>query len=300
MTPASLRHDLEWRVVALDLASYLDRVAYTGPTDPSAATLARLHRAHVATIPFENFNVILGRGVSVDLTDIESKLVGSRRGGYCYEHGLLFAAVLQRLGYGVERLLARIGPDLTRPRPRTHMVLTVTAAEGARWLADVGFGSGLLEPIPLRPQAAVTQGAWTYQLAHPDPADADAELWLLQEQFKGGEWTTRYNFAEERQHLADVVMANHYTSTWPRSPFVAQPVLVRKDEHQIRSLVGRDLTYSTPGAPDAVLQLGDRAYVAAVHELGVDLDRADTAALIAHLPPTDTSDDLLVPEARRQ
>jgi N-hydroxyarylamine O-acetyltransferase len=278
--------DLEWDLDTLDLAGYLGRVAYTGLTDPSAATLSRLHRAHVAAIPFENFDVILGRGVSVDLTNIQSKLVRSRRGGYCYEHGLLFAAVLQRFGYRVERRLARVGCDLTRPRPRTHMVLTVTANDGSRWLADVGFGSGLLEPIPLQPHAPVTQGAWTYQLARPG-AGADAGLWLLQEQVDGGEWATRYSLAEERQHLADVVMSNHYTSTWPSSPFVAQPVLVRKDEHQIRSLIGRQLTHSRPGAPDAVLQLDDGGYAAAVHELGIDLNRADTDALIAHLPPAD-------------
>jgi len=291
--------DQEWDLDALDLAAYLDRVAYTGPTDPSAATLAGLHRAHVAAIPFENFDVILGRGVSVDLTDIQSKLVRGRRGGYCYEHGLLFAAVLQRLGYGVERLLARVGPDLTRPRPRTHMVLSVTADDGARWLADVGFGSGLLEPILLHPHAPVTQGAWTYQLVHPD-AGADAQLWLLQEQVKGAEWTTQYSLGEERQHLADVVMANHYTSTWPRSPFVAQPVLVRKDERQIRSLLGRKLTHSRPGAPDAVLHLDDRDYAAAVHDLGIDLDRADTDALIAHLPPAKPRDSPPVAEAKQR
>lgn len=278
--------NLEWGLDALDLAAYLDRVAFTGATDARPETLARLHRAHVAAIPFENFDVILGRGVSVDLSTIQSKLVRSRRGGYCYEHGLLFAAVLQRLGFCVERRLARVGSDLARPHPRTHMVLTVTADDSSRWLADVGFGSGLLQPIPLQPHTPVTQGAWTYQLAHPD-ADADAELWLLQEQVEGGVWATLYSLAEERQHLADVVMSNHYTSTWPSSPFVAQLVLVRKDEHQIRSLIGRQLTHSRPGTPDAVLQLDDRAYAAAVHELGINLSRADTDALIAHLPPAD-------------
>lgn len=140
----------EWNVGALDLSAYLDRISYHGPAAPAAAALAALHRAHVAAIPFENLDVILGRGVSVELPDIQAKLIHARRGGYCYEHGLLFAAVLQRLGYPVARLLARVGEDLVRPRPRTHLAVAVTVGD-TRWLADVGFGSGLQEPIPLRP-----------------------------------------------------------------------------------------------------------------------------------------------------
>jgi N-hydroxyarylamine O-acetyltransferase len=79
-----------------------------------------LHRAHLAAIPFENLDVVLGPRVSVELDRIQDKLVRGRRGGYCYERNLLFAAVLQRLGYPVQRLLARVGDDPVRPRPRTQ------------------------------------------------------------------------------------------------------------------------------------------------------------------------------------
>jgi len=46
-----------------------------------------LHRAYVPAIPFGNLDVILGRGISVELDDIQAKLVQRKRGGYCYEHG---------------------------------------------------------------------------------------------------------------------------------------------------------------------------------------------------------------------
>lgn len=169
----------EWTTDQLDLHAYLNRIGHTGPLTADAATLAALHRAHVAAIPFENLDVILGRGISVALPDVQRKLVEARRGGYCYEHGLLFAAVATRLGFTAQRLLARVG-DLERPRPRTHLVTLLTDPSGEAWLADPGFGSGLLTPLPLRADAEATQGAWTYRLRRLDDG-----RWQLQEAAAG-------------------------------------------------------------------------------------------------------------------
>lgn len=75
----------EWQVDSLDLEGYLARVGNpVGPdAQPDARTLALLHRAHVAHIPFENIDVTLGRPVSVALADGQTKLVDDGRGGYC-------------------------------------------------------------------------------------------------------------------------------------------------------------------------------------------------------------------------
>jgi arylamine N-acetyltransferase len=92
---------------------------------------------------------MLGRGVDVDLDSIQAKLVAGRRGGYCYEQGQLFGAALERLGFDVDRLLARVGPDGEPMRPRTHLTLRVGADSGI-WLADVGFGSSPPAPRSAR------------------------------------------------------------------------------------------------------------------------------------------------------
>jgi len=54
----------------------------------------------------------------LELGVISDKLVRRRRGGYCYEHALLFAAVLERLGFAVQRRIARVQPH--RPDSRTQ------------------------------------------------------------------------------------------------------------------------------------------------------------------------------------
>jgi N-hydroxyarylamine O-acetyltransferase len=240
----------EWEIERLDLDAYLRRVGHDGDTAPTAQTLAALHRAHLAAIPFENLDIILGRGIGVDLDSVQAKLVHGRRGGYCYEHGLLLAAALERLGFAVDRFLGRVGADGEPIRGRTHMTLRVHVG-GDAWLADVGFGSGLLEPVPFDGGAPHVQGGWTFALA-----PTGLGTWALRER-QGEEWVTRYRFADERQYPADVVVANHFTSTFPRSPFVLRAVAVRKDEETLRELVDDTFRVTRPDRSSEERVVGD-------------------------------------------
>jgi N-hydroxyarylamine O-acetyltransferase len=58
-----------------DLEAYLRRINFSGSTDVSLDTLARLHSAHFHTIPFENFDILLGRGIDLDPQAVFNKLV---------------------------------------------------------------------------------------------------------------------------------------------------------------------------------------------------------------------------------
>lgn len=249
----------EWDSDRLDLDAYLARIGDTGDLAPTGETLRRLHRRHVAAIPFENLDILLGRGISVDLADVRAKLVDAARGGYCYEHALLFAAVLDRVGFTTERLLARIGDNRNRPRARTHMALHVRADDG-EWLADVGFGAGLLEPLPWGDTGAYTQGCWRYRMR---PHETDG--WQIAEQ-RNGEWTVLYTFRDEPQHASDVFVANYFTSTHPSSPFVGQPVVMRKAEDVQLRLVGRRLSRIEANGVTAERELGDPWFARTLRE----------------------------------
>jgi N-hydroxyarylamine O-acetyltransferase len=86
---------------SFDLPGYLARIRLPvdTPLPPTRGTLAAILTAHMATVPFENFDVLLGRPVRLDLASLQSKLVGARRGGYCFEHSTLLAAALGALGF---------------------------------------------------------------------------------------------------------------------------------------------------------------------------------------------------------
>jgi N-hydroxyarylamine O-acetyltransferase len=191
--------------MAVDLSAYLRRAGSSAPASPTRAALAALHEAHVGAIPFENLDVVLGRPIRLDLDSLQAKLVGARRGGYCFEHNTLFAAVLETLGFAVTRLGARVGSRPGAVRPRTHMVLRVDLSEGP-FLADVGFGGdGPVHPVPLDPAAPAMGG-------HHVAAEEDG--FALH-----GPGGSLYTFTLERQYEVDYEVANHYTSTYPSSHF---------------------------------------------------------------------------------
>jgi N-hydroxyarylamine O-acetyltransferase len=195
------------------LDAYLARIGYAGALHPDSSTLARLHLAHATHIPFENLDVMLRRPIRLDLPSLQAKLVGAGRGGYCFEHNLLFASVLRALGFAVTPLAARVHYRTARTPPRTHMLLLVRV-DGADWLADVGFGGeGLLLPVPFGCGEPSRQFAWTYRAA------AHAGGWMLQSLRDGG-WLDLYAFTLEPQEMADYEMANYWMSTHPSSRFV--------------------------------------------------------------------------------
>lgn len=268
--PAPDEADDEWAVRELDLAAYLRRIGYDADLAPTGPTLAGLHRAHVATIPFENADIMLGRGVAVDLPSIQDKLVRRGRGGYCFEHGQLLAAALERLGYSVDRLLARVSGERDA---RSHLLLRVRAGDEC-WVADTGFGTGLIEPLPFGDRAPHDQYGWSYRLT------GDGEhSWWLQERQDGG-WVTMYWFDDQTQHPADVVVANHFTSTYPSSSFVRQFVAIRKDTGGLRRLTGRRLSITRPGHPADERHLNDAEFGAALTEIfGLRLRAEESARL---------------------
>lgn len=253
----------------LDLPAYLARIAYAGPLTPNYAVLEALHLAHATHIPFENLDVLWRRPIKLDLASLQKKLVQDRRGGYCFEHNLLFAAVLEHLGFSVLRLAARVRYRTQTVLPRTHTLLLVEA-DGAPWLVDVGFGGeGLLLPVPLSGEVS-HQYAWRYRVIQ---ASGTTGQWVLQS-LRDGDWLDLYAFTLEPQELADYEMANHYTSTHPSSRFV-QTLTAQLPGTETRYVLrGRELTVDR-GDSIASHTLADDAEVLAV--------LADTFGL--RLPP---------------
>src|ERR1035437_4308569 len=119
------------------LDKYLARSGFGGRIAPDLATLAPIHAAHVNAIPFEGCDPFLRRPVKLDLASVQEKLVDSRRGGYCFEHNILLKAALERIGFQVTGLGARVRwmspPDSPLgPREHYNRATSLTAAESFR------------------------------------------------------------------------------------------------------------------------------------------------------------------------
>jgi N-hydroxyarylamine O-acetyltransferase len=270
----------DWSADKLDVDAYLRRIGYSGPNEPSEALLHALYRRHLACVRFENLDIFLEGSVAVDLESIQDKIVFRGRGGYCYEQAQLFGAVLQRLGFGVERLLARVGPDGGPARPRTHLTLRVRADQNV-WLADPGFGSSPPAPLSLRryrsggPQEI---DGWIYEVT-PDEEHGQ-EVWKLRE-YQAGTWVTLHRWDDSKVQPVDVVLSNYYTSTHPDSWFTWQPVVVRRDPDAIRSLLGRTYTVTRAGQVKTRSELTDKEFAAALTgEFALTLTRDEVDAVV--------------------
>jgi N-hydroxyarylamine O-acetyltransferase len=213
-----------------ELRAYLERIGLAGvaatgaePPVPDVATLRALHRAHVTSIPFENLDPLRGVPASVELGDLQRKLVRERRGGFCFEHNSLLAAALVTLGYAVEPMLGRVGFRQSSERARSHMLLRVRDVTGGVWHADVGFGAGkrsgtLLEPIPFGPGGELEQSGWRYRV---EPYGS--ELVLMAE--SDGSWSDMYSFVPEPVPQIDIETSNWFASTHPRSIFTRSLII---------------------------------------------------------------------------
>lgn len=199
---------------APDLDAYFARIGYTGPRDPSLATLNAIAGAHVTAIPFENLDILLGRPVDIELAAIERKLVHGKRGGYCFEQNTLMLHVLTKLGFRVMPLSARI--RLQQPReftpPRTHLFLRVEV-DGIPWLVDAGVGAFSLTSC-IRADLEGEQST-----AHEPRRILREDGRLFHQVRLGDEWSDIYEFTGEAMPAVDRELANWWTSTSPQSKF---------------------------------------------------------------------------------
>jgi N-hydroxyarylamine O-acetyltransferase len=257
-------------VSSFNLDTYLERVGWSGRPEPSLAVLTGLMRAHMRAIPFENLDVLLGRGIRVDLDGVFDKLVTGRRGGYCFEHSTLLAAALTQAGFAPVAHSARV--VMVAPRsasPRTHMFLSM-AIDGTTYLVDPGFGGhGPLVPIPLVENREVREGSDVHRLARR------GSEWVLETPI-GGAMTPLWMSTLEPESPIDFVMANHFTSTWSESPFVNRLMLRALTPDGRVSVMNRDVTVLR-GAASEKRELADRTALRRllVEHFGFDLPEAE-------------------------
>src|SRR5438105_120124 len=91
-----------------DQDAWFKRIGYKGPSTPTLETLRGLIEAHAAAISYESIDVLLDRMPRLDLVSLQRKMIGSRRGGYCFEQNMLFRGGLRALGFDVTSLQARV------------------------------------------------------------------------------------------------------------------------------------------------------------------------------------------------
>lgn len=270
--------DDPWQIDRLDLDGYLARVGLPA-RPPDRKALDELHEAHVRTFTFDNIDVLLDQHPGVGLDVLNEKFVGRGRGGYCFEHGTVFAAVLERLGYDVRRHLGRVGDPATGPvQGRTHMTVEVRM-DGERLLCDPGFGMSLVQPVALADGAESDQRGWPYRVRRTDAGE-----WELQRLREAG-WEVGHTVDDLRVLPVDVVMGHHYTSTFPTSHFRSGLMITKHEDGQHVSVTEKTVTVRRPGKPTEHRELEQGELADWLRVLAVPLTDDEETRLLARVAP---------------
>lgn len=252
----------------MDLDAYRQRIDYRGRREPSAETLRALHRAHLAAVPFENLDIHRGAPIVLDEAAFYDKIVRRRRGGFCYELNGLFAALLRGLGFDLDLLSARVTSIEKLGAPFDHLVLRVHLEED--WLADVGFGDSILEPLRLVEGLEQEQGGVLYRL------DRAGEDWILMKRAAGADWAAQYHFDPTPRELAEFAGMCAYHQSSPESTFTHGPMITRPTAEGRVTLTASKFVVTRQGGKDEEPVEGEAEFARLLSEhFDVDLSLED-------------------------
>ncbi len=254
------------------LAAYLARIGVPGPLALDAEALRALHRAHLVAVPCENLSIHLGEPISLNEADLIDKIVGRRRGGFCYELNGAFACLLERLGAQVRRVSARVyGDDGTLGPPFDHLALVVRLPDGTGpWLADVGFGSHSTYPLLADARSGQADPGGQFLLAGLPDGDIDVA--------KDGR--PQYRIELRERALDDFVPTCWWQQTSPRSHFTRSVICSRLTEDGRISVSGRRLIRTAGGQRTEENLPDDQALLAAYRDhFGIDLSSVPEPAV---------------------
>lgn len=216
----------------MNLTAYLNRIGFDEVPRADLDTLRRIHRLHLAAIPYENLDVQLGRKLGFDIDAHFRKLVGSKRGGWCYEMNGLMAWALEQIGFRVMRLAGGVRRDTAGDVVvGSHLVLAVLLERP--YLADVGFGDGMIEPTPIV-EGSFRQDQFEFRLERLDDS-----WWRFHNQPYGGAPTFDFELTEAPPERLSVRC--EWLQTSPDSGFVQNAVCQRYVDGELRILRGRVL-----------------------------------------------------------
>ncbi|GAB2843726.1 arylamine N-acetyltransferase [Streptomyces deserti] len=264
--------------------AYLLRLGAEHPAWPTVDVLRELHLRHLQRVPFENLSIHLGEEIALDEKRLLDKVVGARRGGFCYELNGAFAALLTALGYDVTLLAARVYGDEGRLGiPYDHLALRVRTVDGGDWLADVGFGAHSHFPLAFGERGEQADPGGTFRIVEAGPDAAGV---------RGGHDTveaadldvirngrSEYRLETRPRVLGDFVAGAWWHSTSPVSHFTRSLVCSRVTEDRGRiTLSGRRLTVTAADGTREGRQLGTDEEVLAVYRdrFGVELGSVPT------------------------
>jgi N-hydroxyarylamine O-acetyltransferase len=221
------------------LKPYFERIGFSGKAAPDPDTLRGLMQAHIQAVPFENLDVQLGRPLTTAVEEAFEKIVGNSRGGWCYQQNGLFGWALSQIGFDVTRVAAAVMREERGDGALdNHLCLLVRCPDhSGTWLADVGFGGGLYQPIPL------TQDNHWHDPFRVSLRRIEDGWWQFTENMGNGDFS--FDFAPVVADETALSNKCDALQTDPESGFVLNLVAQLREPNRHLTLRGRVLSVAT-------------------------------------------------------
>lgn len=229
-----------------DISRYLDRISYKGATDCTEKALFALQEAHYIAVPYENFDILEGNPISLELSDIYRKIVLENRGGYCFELNGLFGALLRELGYDVKEYFSRyLRDEPPLPMPR-HRVLVVKIRD-IRYFTDVGVG-GVVPRWPL----IISQGLEQKQNNETYRFNRDPVLGNVVQELRHGKWSNYISFTDEPAYPVDFIATNYWCQYAKESIFNKEPMAAILTPNGRVTMFGKEVRIFSPEGVEVI------------------------------------------------
>jgi N-hydroxyarylamine O-acetyltransferase len=251
----------------------LTHLGLDAPPPADRDGLFAVHERYLRTVPYDGLTAQLGEYAPLDAERLIERTVTTGRAGYCFEINTVLAALLEALGFAVER---REGVVDARDAsaagaPTNHLALVVRAGDEA-FVCDAGWGEGFLAPLPLVP-GTYARGplSWTVER---DGSDG----WWVQQHIWGS--TPGFRFGDEVVDAARFGAHHERLATAPESSFVQTLVVQKPLDDRVVTLRARTLSEKGPEVDAKGVIEDEDAFAATLRDtFNITLDAGRVARL---------------------
>jgi len=171
-----------------------------------------LQRGHLLNVPFENLDIHWKRQIVLEIEKFYEKIVGRRRGGFCYELNGLFNELLRHLGFKTRMISARVFNGTVHGPEFDHAAIIVTIGED-EYLADVGFADFTAEPLRFAVDEEQVDPNGTFVIRRFDAATFEVA------KRDGESWNSQYVFKDIARDLSEFAEMCNFQQYSPESLF---------------------------------------------------------------------------------
>lgn len=223
---------------------YLKRISLSDTVlKPNVEALRRLQREHLLAVPFENLDIHWKRPITIDTAKFYDKIVGEKRGGFCYELNGLFNELLRSLGFKTRLVSARVFNGTTHGPEYDHAAILVTIGD-EEYLADVGFGDFTAEPLRFVLDVEQQDTTGTFLIRRFD------DEYLEVAKLDAGEWKSEYIFKDIARELSEFVEMCDFQQYSPDSHFTKAKICSIMTNDGRKTLTDSKLIITTNGSKE--------------------------------------------------